>query len=87
MSELGNSKSSSGIGGTSEVSDQYPRISIESNSYNTNDLNGGFTDHEIDVKMDDIDNNNEKFIDRGDEEGDYYFFVLFLMHSIRTKSH
>ncbi|XP_055315645.1 ribosomal protein S6 kinase alpha-5-like [Sitodiplosis mosellana] len=65
-SELGYSKSSSGIGGTSEVSDQCTHsISIESNSSITNDLNGRFIDH---GKLDDIDNNNEKFIDHSNQE-------------------
>lgn len=75
-SELGYSKSSSGIGGTSEVSDQCPRtISIESI---TNDLNEAYhIDHAIDEKMDDIDNNNEKFINHDSQEGEFQFFFFF----------
>lgn len=67
-SELGCSKSSSGIGGTSEVSDQHRTISIESI---TNDLNEAYSDHVIDEKMDDIDNNNEKFINHDEQGGEF----------------
>lgn len=81
-SELGCSKSSSGIGGTSEVSadlDQCTRsISIESNGSITKDMNGRFIDDVIDEKMDDIDNNNGKFIDHGSQEGRFYFLLNYI---------
>lgn len=81
-SELGYSKSSSGIGGTSEVSDQYGArsISIESNSSITNELTETFIDR---GKLADIDNNNEKFIDRvNQEEGEFYVFLFLISSSL-----
>lgn len=67
-SEIGCSKSSSGIGGISEVSDQCNRtISIESVNSITN---GTYIDHVIDEKLVDIDNNNEKHIDHTHPESE-----------------
>lgn len=81
-SELGYSKSSSGIGGISEVSDQCNRtISIESVNSMTNDLNGPFIEHVIDVKLVDIDNNNEKLIDNAEPEG-LKFIPQFILRSV-----
>lgn len=75
-SELGYNKNSSGIGGTSEVSDPCGArpMSIESNRSITNELAATFIDR---GKLADIDNNNEKFIDRvNQEEGELYVFLV-----------
>lgn len=64
------SKMSSKIGGTSKVSDIRP-TSVESNKPSTNTLNSDGS-HNVKVnyeKMDDIDNNNDKFIKHDGQEG------------------
>lgn len=69
-SELGYNKSLSAVGGVSEVSEPFHRISIESI---TPDLNGTYIEHAIEnEKMVDIDNNNEKLIDHTNQEGLFY---------------
>lgn len=73
-------KSSSGISGISEISDQCARtISIESVNSITNDLNGTtYTDHVIDEKLVDFDNNNEKRIDHVEQQGKKFNLFFYL---------
>lgn len=78
-SEKGHSKSSSRIAGICEVVEQEPRSTSSESAATSkivNDLNPVFIDqlnsNEIDVKVDDIDNNNEKFINHGNQDGAYF---------------
>lgn len=75
-SDLGHSKSSSRTGGISELSDQAPQsTSDESANSLVNDLNQVYIDQVTDEKMDDIDNNNEKFINHGNQSGKWKYHV------------
>lgn len=67
-SELDYSKSSSGIGGTSEISDQCNRsTSIESTSTGNNDLSAPYRIDETNIsnEMENLNNNNDKYIENG----------------------
>lgn len=74
-SDLGYSKSSSRTGGISELSDQAPQsTSKEPANSIVNDLNQVYIDQVTDEKMD-VDNNNEKFINHGNQSGKWKYHV------------